>query len=98
MDPLTWSGFTFLDYTPAYGGVGSGPANPAMFDPGTQQFSWNNLGSPRGIYRWAVTASDGQLSDEGTLTIHKTSVLPEPSAIALFSLAMVSLIGLLRRR
>ncbi|MEX2307340.1 MAG: PEP-CTERM sorting domain-containing protein [Pirellulales bacterium] len=82
---------------PAYGGVGSGPANAATFDTNTQQFSWNNLGSPRGVYRWAVTASDGQASDEGTITIHKTTV-PEPSTVALCGLAMVSLFALLRRR
>jgi hypothetical protein len=98
MDPLTWSGFTFLDYTPAYGGLGPGPANAATFNPGTQLFSWNNIGSPRGIYRWAVTASDGQLSDEGTITIHKTSVLPEPSVISLMCIAMASMIGGWRRR
>lgn len=97
LDPLTWSGPTFLDYQAAYGGGGPGPANPAAFDTGTREFTWNTVGSPRGIYRWAVTASDGQLSDEGTITVHVTEV-PEPSAIGLCSLAVVGLIGAFRRR
>jgi hypothetical protein len=80
MDPLTWSGFSFASYTPAYGGNGPGPAIAATFDPNTQQFSWNTTGSPRGIYQWVVSASDGQASDEGTLTIHVTEV-PEPASV-----------------
>jgi hypothetical protein len=96
MDPLTWSGFALASYTPFYGGMGTGPAVAATFDANTQQFSWNSVGSPRGIYQWKVTASDGQASDEGRLTVHVTAV-PEPSTIGLCSLVTVSLIGLFRR-
>ena len=97
LDPLTWSNFQFGTYTPAYGGAGPGPLNAATFNPSDQKFNWNSIGSPRGIYTWNVTASDGQGgSDQGTLTVHVTAV-PEPSALALCGLVMTGLVCFSRR-
>jgi hypothetical protein len=103
MDPLTWSNFQFGTYTAAYGGgAPNGPQPPgsvgATFNPSDQKFSWNTVGSPRGIYTWKVTASDGQGgSDEGMLTVHVTEV-PEPASAALLTLAMCVAAGLCRHR
>jgi hypothetical protein len=98
LDPLTWGSFTFVSYTPQYGGAGPGPANAATFNTGNQEFSWNSVGSPRGIYQWAVTASDGQGgSDQGTITVHVTEV-PEPAAVAICLMAMIGVASAVRRR
>lgn len=98
LDLLTWGSFTFVSYTPQYGGAGPGPANAASFNTGNQEFSWNSVGSPRGIYQWAVTANDGQGgSDQGTITVHVTAV-PEPATLGLGVLAMLAVAIYFRRR
>jgi len=96
-DSLTWSGFAFASYMPAYGGNGAGPIVAATFDTGTQAFSWNTTGSPRGIYVWNVGVSDGEASDQGTITVHVTAV-PEPSIALLCGLAIFGLTGVVRHR
>jgi hypothetical protein len=95
-DTVTWSGFAFDSYTPAYGGAGPGPAMSASFNPSTRDFSWNSLGSPRGIYEWRVTASDVDGADEGRLTVHVLQV-PEPATLSLFGWAALGLLNAYRR-
>jgi hypothetical protein len=91
LQTLTWGNFQFGTYTPAYGSGPGGPGFPggsqmASFDTGTQEFEWNTVGSPRGIYTWHVTADDGAGgSDQGTITVHITEV-PEPTSLALGAL------------
>jgi hypothetical protein len=95
-DTITWSGFTFDSYTPAYGGGGPGPAHSATFNPSTREFSWNSHASPRGIYKWLVTATDGDGLDEGSLTVHVVEV-PEPATLTLVGWAMLALASSRRR-
>jgi hypothetical protein len=102
MDTLTWGSFTFGTYTPDYGGGPGGPVQPggsqlATFNPSTREFDWNTVGSPRGIYTWNVTASDGNGgSDVGTITVHVTAV-PEPTTLGLLVVAMLGLVSSIRR-
>jgi hypothetical protein len=94
----TWDDFSFVSYMPAYGGAGSGPALPADFDAETKLFSWNTAGSPRGIYKWRVTAIDevGEM-DNGLLTVHLVSV-PEPASVVLAAVASLLLAVVWRGR
>lgn len=95
----SWDQLSLLSYTPNYGGVGPGPLTAASLGAGGL-FSWQSEGSPRGDYVWQVRATDNgepTMSDLGTITVNVTGV-PEPSTLALFGLAMVGLVGLVRRR
>jgi hypothetical protein len=103
--PITWSNLEFVGYTPDYGGAGPGPVNsPSLL--GSGEFSWNSVGSPRGIYEWRVTATDSTvrtdtpvvgLSSTGTIKVHVTAV-PEPASVALCGLAVLAMVGIRRLR
>jgi hypothetical protein len=92
-----WSDFQFVSYTPGLGGSGTGPAIPAAFDPATQKFSWNSVGSSVGTYTWSVKGTNINGSSQGTLTINVTAI-PEPASISLFVFAFVALNSCIQRR
>jgi hypothetical protein len=95
--PFTWDMLSLVSYTPNYGGAGPGPHLAATLS-ATGEFSWVSEGSPRGDYVWSVRATDpGGLSAEGTITVH-ANLVPEPTTLTLFGLAMVGAMGFVRRR
>jgi hypothetical protein len=59
-------------------------------------FSWNSNGSPFGSYTFEVSASNQGGSDVATLTVD--IIVPEPATLSLVGLAMVGIVGLVRRR
>jgi len=89
----TWSALT-----PTTGS----PAIAATLSP-TGQFSWNPAGSARGpkgsgtvAYSWTATATNADGAD--TRVAISLTLIPEPATISLFGLAMVGVLGLVRRR
>jgi hypothetical protein len=97
--PFTWDMLTLVSYTPNYGGTIAGTHTPLIAPTlsSSGEFEWISEGSRRGDYVWQVRATDSAgLSDLGTITVHV--VVPEPSTLAMFGLAMVGGIGLFRRR
>ena len=78
-NPLTWA---FLNF------FGPGALLMPVFDPLTQLFTWDSTGSVLGTYLAQVQASDGSLTDVGTLTINVTAnggtaAVPEPATLFL---------------
>lgn len=78
--------------------------NPASLDPVTGQFTWNPVGSKAGpknsgtvVYEWTATATNASGTSPATLAIRVT-LIPEPATIALMGLAMVGMVGVIRRR
>jgi hypothetical protein len=95
--PDSWSNFHFDSYLPDPGASGSGPVNAATFDPNTQLFSWNTVGSPLGTYKWLVSATNFWGTGTGSVTVHITAV-PEPAILSLIGLAVLGGISLFRHR
>ncbi len=90
-NPLTWSLLNFI-----------GPGVPSImptFNPATRQFSWNSTGSALGQWVATIRASDGSLTDAGTITINVLqNPIPEPSTVALTAGAFALLAFARRRR
>jgi len=87
-DALTWDliGFT-------------GPGSPS-FNTATQFFSWLSNLATAGTYIASIRASDGFLTDVGTITINLREAVttPEPEILALFGLSLASAGIFVRRR
>jgi hypothetical protein len=90
MEPYTWSDLTLVSAP----GV---PPHLATMD-STGLFTWNLSGAPRGVYvwdAWGMDSTGDPYMDDANLSI---ILVPEPASIALFGLAMIGVVGLVRRR
>ena len=89
-DPLTWSLLNFF---------GTGDNGLFTFDPVTQAIMWDTTGAGLGTYIANVRASDGSLTDVGTITINVLgSRVPEPGILALLGLGFTGLAFTRRRK
>lgn len=90
--PLTWNLQSLF-----------GPGNTSAFNFNnlTQLISWDTAGVALGQYIANIRASDGSLSDVGTITINvvnrPSGNIPEPGILSLLGLGILSL-GFIRRR
>jgi hypothetical protein len=91
--------------TPTWSNLTSTTGSPAIAATLTPQgqFSWNPAGSARGpkgsgtvAYSWTATATNADGMD--TRVAISLSLIPEPATMSLFGLAMVGMLGLVRRR
>ncbi len=84
--------------------VGPGGVMPgnATFDPNTLEFDWDSTGFGVGTYIATFGASDGALTDQGTITINLTNIpggnVPEPGTLLLFGAGAMLLAGRRRKR
>jgi hypothetical protein len=90
--PITWSALTPTAGTPAI----------AAQLTAAGAFSWDPAGSARGpkgngvAYSWTATATNAAGADtDVAITL---SLIPEPATVSLFGLALVGMLGLVRRR
>ena len=86
-------------YTPNYGAVGTvGNFVAPLWDPATQQFSWNTTGAKRGDYVWNVSATNASGTGTGTIAVHiQLADGPEPASFVLAALAAVGLAAFVSR-
>jgi hypothetical protein len=98
--PAVWSSLTLVAGSPAF---------PATLSP-TGQFQWNTVGSDRGQvgngvhYSWSATATNSAGSDTDVaitlilIDADDNGGIPEPATAVLVGLAMIGLVGMIRRR
>jgi hypothetical protein len=86
--PNTWGGFTYVS--------GPTPAVPATFDPATQKFNWNTVGSTTGSYKWSIQASNTYGPGTGYVIVNIN--IPEPATLSLVGIGMVGGVRLIRSR
>jgi hypothetical protein len=95
--PINWgpalNSLVLQSYTPNYGAVGTvGYFAAPLWDPVTQQFSWNTTGAKRGDYVWNVSAANAFGTGFGTITVHiQLADGPEPASFVLAALAAIGL-------
>jgi hypothetical protein len=100
-NPTSWlpalNSLILQSYTPNYGASGDlGAISAPLWDPATQQFSWNTTGAKGGDYVWGVSATNAGGTGNGTITVF--ILTPEPSSLLLAVLAVFGVIGLARYR
>jgi hypothetical protein len=91
-DPLTWNQ-QFIN--------GLGDTSQFNFNAATQGISWDTTGVTLGQYIAGIRASDGSLTDTGTVTINVLAQpggnVPEPAILSLFGIGILGM-GFIRRR
>ncbi|MBT0587048.1 PEP-CTERM sorting domain-containing protein [Alteromonas oceanisediminis] len=96
LDPITTSFISFIDTNGAVSG--------SSFNPATLQFNWDSTGFGVGTYIATFGASDGSLTDQGTVTINLANrpnsnpSVNEPGTLAIVGAGLLGLAGLRRKR
>ncbi len=94
-DPLTWSISSFF-------GPGGASLADVSFNPMTQLFTFNSSGFVPGTYIANIKASDGSLTDTGTITINLSNPptgnnVPEPSVLLMLMMGLFG-VGFYRKK
>jgi hypothetical protein len=98
--PEFWSDeLVFISYTPGYGAgpdVTGIPFYDPLWNPETQEFSWDARGSFEGDYIWSVQATNEAGSGTGLIAVRL--LFPEPGTGVLVCTAAASMAVFARRR
>jgi hypothetical protein len=95
-----------VSFNSLFGPGGVIPGN-STFDPSTWNFMWDTTGFGVGSYIATFNASDGSLTDQGTIRINLTTGtpppppppgVPAPASALLFGIGLLGLVGLRRKK